>query len=217
METRFYVIDAESERIRAMAADPAGFSVYRKNKLLKLKNERSRLLSAAATAAIGAGLGSFGLHECETPYFEGEYGKPYIAGHPEIVFNVSHSGRYAVAVFLEGDDAARYDVGVDIERISRMNERIISYMAADEGFEGSSDEERMRDACRRWTAREAFVKCTGLGITAIRDDYHFEKLPDGQMRLCQNISDHEFEIREAEAPEGYCITCVLRKKGDIKE
>ena len=214
MNIDYYIVDAESSRAVAMADDPAGFSPYRRDKILKLKPIASKRLSAAAGIATAKGLESFGLRENETEFGSTEQGKPYIIGHPEIVFNVSHSGKYAVAAFMRDPDypsSGGYALGVDIEQISRMNERIASFMKADIGFEGTTEAENREDTCRRWTAREAFLKCIGLGISAFRDDFYFEKTPAGGMILHQNIADGQFEVIEAEAPAGYCITCVVQK------
>ena len=79
-------------------------------------------------------------------------------------------------------------------------------MKNDVGFEDTDEE-----LCRRWTVREAFLKCIGTGLSSIREDYHIEKTATGNLRLCQYIYDGEFTIIEPEAPEGYRIACVIRQ------
>ena len=98
------------------------------------------------------------------------------------------------------------ELGVDIEQVTRMNRRILSFMKNDVGFEDTDEE-----LCRRWTVREAFLKCIGTGLSSIREDYHIEKTATGNLRLCQYIYDGEFTIIEPEAPEGYRIACVIRR------
>ncbi len=216
MNIDYYIVDAEGERAVAMADDPEGFSGYRKAKILALKPLISRRLSAAAGIAVAEGLESFGLREAETVFGTNEYGKPYIPDHPEIVFNVSHSGRYAVAAFLKEDRTGGCSLGVDIEQISRMNGRIASYLKSDRGFAPVMEADGLKDLCRRWTATEAFAKCVGSGFAAFGDDFYFENTSPGRIMLRQDIYDGEFEVNEAEAPEGYCITCIVRKR-DISE
>ncbi|MBP5331938.1 MAG: 4'-phosphopantetheinyl transferase superfamily protein [Lachnospiraceae bacterium] len=240
MRVDFYIIKADRPDVVSRSGDPEGFSDYRRKKITALKNPASKRLSTAAGMAVENGLKKFGLRENDVSYGLNEHGKPFVEGHPEIVFNVSHSGDYAVAAFVDTEEAdavfvgteeadrggsdngkdlppkVLWSVGVDIERIDRMNRRIVSKMKKDVGFDNPSDadeqEKDMTDLCRRWTSAEAFVKCIGTGLISLEEDFHFEKTPSGYIRLCQDIYDGEFSLIEADAPSGYCITCVVRKQ-----
>ncbi len=234
MRVDFYLIGINRPDVVQRAENPEGFSSYRKKKISSIRNRSARLLSAAAGIAVEKGLAKFGLKESDISYGLNDYGKPSISGRPDIVFNVSHSGEYAVAAFLDTEEAEGqylpgsgtgqteeqhlpgdgtvqtewlYTIGVDIEQAGRMNSRILSKMKPDTGFDDSKD-----DMCRRWTATEAFVKCIGKGLQAFDESFHFEKTPSGYMRLCQEIYDGEFSLIEADAPAGYRITCVVRKQ-----
>ena len=255
MKTDIYIVDSRSEIVAERLENPDSFSEYRRKRILAVKPVRSKLLLTAAGIAVEEGLKKYGLVEHDTVFGLSDKEKPYIEGHPEIIFNVSHSGDYAVAAFLRTNadrqpdgympakavlqhgsgvpentsdagigikviscelwglsetdsEGFSYSAGIDIERIGRMSRRIAPVTAGDVGF-GSPDP--MRDLCRQWTAREAFVKCIGTGIVSIREDFHFEKTASGEMRLCQELYDGEFTLTEPEAPEGYCMTCIVRK------
>lgn len=89
-------------------------------------------------------------------------GKPYFPEYPEIRFNYSHS-RHGILCGISD-----VEIGVDIERriaadeclaghICHENERKLLEKARD-------DEERERLMTRFWTAKESYLKCTGLGI-----------------------------------------------------
>lgn len=210
MTVDYYIVEGTRQDVIDGVNDPACFSEYRQGKITSLKPFASKCLAAAAGIATDEGLRLFGIRERDVQYVLNDHGKPEIAGHPEIIFNISHSGEYAVAAFLHdinSDAAYLYDIGVDIERISRVKKGIVSFMKNDAGF---ADEPR--DLCRRWTVREAFVKCIGTGLSSIREDYYLEKSENGDIKLCQDIYDGEFMILEPEAPEGYNISCVIRKR-----
>ena len=119
---------------------------------------------AASTLLSYALKRCFGLDECELEYAEGDYGKPYVASHQGVHFNISHTDGYcAVAV----SDA---HVGVDIQRIEpELNagkKAIIRrfFSEHEREFYGMS-EETPSLFYRLWTAKESIVKCTGEGIS----------------------------------------------------
>ncbi|MCR5324643.1 MAG: 4'-phosphopantetheinyl transferase superfamily protein [Lachnospiraceae bacterium] len=244
-----HIVNIQRQEVLEGVKDPGCFSDFRRDKILSKKIYSSKCLSAAAGIALDKGLRQFGLREKEVRFIADEHGKPCIDGHPEIIFNLSHSGEYAVAAFLSGIkqvtasvgsesskssdmigvalnsknesetkeitiDKPRYDIGADIEQISRVNHRIAAFMKNDVGFTYcSSTDAEMKNLCRRWTAREAFWKCIGTGISSVHEDFYLEKTESGNLKLCQNIYDGEFTVFEPEAPEGYCITYVVRRHG----
>lgn len=91
----------------------------------------------------------------------GEHGKPYFCDHPEICFNISHSGSIVVCAVSD------YEIGVDIQEkearsIDRIAERIL--LPDEYGrFLLSPDKEEL--FFRIWVMKEAFLKWTGEGIT----------------------------------------------------
>ncbi len=87
----------------------------------------------------------------------GAAGKPFFA-NAGLAFNVSHSGDAVVAAF-SGEP-----VGVDIERSGRRGDflAIANRFFPPDEVEGISGEE---DFLRLWTAKEAMLKLTGVGIS----------------------------------------------------
>jgi 4'-phosphopantetheinyl transferase len=88
----------------------------------------------------------------------GEYGRPALAAHPEMSFNVSHSGeRLLIALSM-----AR-TVGVDIEVVNPLLDwrSLIDIVCAPEEAHHILT---VRDFYRCWTAKEALLKATGVGI-----------------------------------------------------
>ena len=89
-------------------------------------------------------------------------GKPYFPEHPEVHFNISHTGG---AVLVGISDAP---VGVDIERIRPVSERAMQRIA------GVASEKAFFES---WVRREARAKRAGAGIGALMGE---TSLRDGE-------------------------------------
>lgn len=94
----------------------------------------------------------------------GPHGKPMVAGHPELHFNLSHSGDTALVAVT-----TLAEVGVDYERL-RDRARLLDVARR---FFGPDEFERVADAApeareatflRYWTRKEAVLKATGRGM-----------------------------------------------------
>ena len=89
-----------------------------------------------------------------------EQGKPHFPDHPDLHFNLSHSGNYALCALDE------HPVGVDIELIRphhpRLSQRICS---AEELAWLDGQEAPLSALCQLWARKEALVKYHGTGLT----------------------------------------------------
>ena len=153
-------------------------SSQRREQALKFKHELGRRLSVLAYRLLKKGLQEvYGI--TENPIFEyNEHGKPSIAGHPEIYFNLSHC-KEAVACVLSD-----HPVGIDVESIRAYKESLVNYTMNDEEIaQIKSAENPAAFFIRLWTMKEAVVKLTGRGITGkeqlrpLLDDYYKGKSP----------------------------------------
>ncbi len=92
------------------------------------------------------------------------YGKPFLVDHPELSFNLSHSGsKWLLAV------TAAVPVGVDIELIKPRSQTaglVARCFAAEEQvyWQALSEAEKLPRFFEFWTRKEAFVKAVGRGI-----------------------------------------------------
>jgi 4'-phosphopantetheinyl transferase len=113
--------------------------------------------------------GYLGQHPADLRFVLNAYGKPRLAGtaeHEGLVFNLSHTRRFAVLAF-----ALDTALGVDIEmmRPRRNLEGLARFcLAADELAEWLTvpEGQHLADFTRRWTAKEAFAKAVGRGLAA---------------------------------------------------
>ncbi len=135
-------------------------SDQRREQALKFKHEQGRKTCAAAYLLLCEGLRKeYGL--TDKPVFDyGEHGKPFIVGHPEIHFNISHCREAVLCVV--GDRP----VGADVESIRAFSESLVRYtMNDDEQALISSSPRRDVAFIRLWTMKEAVLKQCGTGIT----------------------------------------------------
>ena len=215
---RVYIVDtldkSFTDNREALASS---LSAYRRNKLSRFSmteaDKDARHMKAtnydlclAAGLVTDIGLNSYGLREKDMKYGVTAHGKPVFLNHPDIKFNISHSGHYAVAAFSE-----EFDPGIDIERCSRISNRIIySFFSTGERELILSQPTEAAQSLmfgRIWTVREAFMKSTGLGFAAGREGYE-AVLKDGRLAINQTLCDGEFGTYEMNPVGEYCISVV---------
>jgi 4'-phosphopantetheinyl transferase len=98
----------------------------------------------------------------------GPHDKPELHGvhaRPDVHFNVSHSGRYALVAFTSG---APIGVDVEVVRADRPRPRFAErFFAAQEveALYALPPSERAAAFARIWTRKEAYVKALGAGLT----------------------------------------------------
>ena len=99
------------------------------------------------------------LKKLECMLKKGPYGKPYLAEYPEIHFNISHSGGWAVCAL------ASMPCGVDIqERRSIRSRRMVERtMNAREQRQILEAEDGTGEFIKLWTYKESCIKLSGEG------------------------------------------------------
>ena len=135
-------------------------SEQRREQALKFKYELGQRLCVLAYQLLKQALREeYGI--TENSIFEyNEHGKPSIAGHPEIHFNLSHCKEAAVCVVSD------QPIGVDVESIREYKEGLVNYsMNEEEKRQIESSEHPDRAFIRLWTMKEATLKLIGTGIS----------------------------------------------------
>ena len=100
------------------------------------------------------------LKELEGALKRGPYGKPYLAGYPDIHFNISHSGGYGVCAI------SSMPCGVDIQekRAVRSKRMIERTMNAQEQRQILEAEDSTKEFIKLWTYKESCIKLSGKGL-----------------------------------------------------
>ncbi|MGN1147344.1 MAG: 4'-phosphopantetheinyl transferase family protein [Lachnospiraceae bacterium] len=91
-------------------------------------------------------------------------GKPKLSAPSGFFFNLSHSGDYAVCVVSDGE------VGVDIQKwreisVESLSRRVLQEQEKNMVFRCNNEEDRKKVFFSCWAAKEAYVKCTGDGLS----------------------------------------------------
>lgn len=156
---RMVYIDEHIEEFDLQAA-LGEISEQRREQALRFKHERGQRTCVLAYLLLKMALRrEYGI--TENPLFEyGEHGKPLLAGHPEIHFNLSHC-REAVACAV-----SRQPVGIDVESVREYKESLARYTMNEAELAEIAAAERPDVAFTRlWTMKEARLKWSGEGLS----------------------------------------------------
>ncbi len=137
----------------------AEVSEQRRAQALRFSHGSGRRLCLAAYLLLKKGLQEeYGI--TENPIFEyAEDGKPSIVGHPDLFFNLSHSGNVALCAL------DTQPIGADVEVHRRVRPGLMAYTMNETelaAIQASADVEKT--FLEYWTRKEAVLKLTGEGI-----------------------------------------------------
>ena len=128
------------------------------------------------------------------------WGKPELTGW-DICFNLSHSGMWTVCAVSDSP------VGVDVER-PRCSMAVAQRYFCPEELGRLPQQDQALALNRLWTAKEAFVKAMGRGLTVPLNSFRVLLREDGA-ELEQNVTElplvlHEYDLQ----PCRMCLCCV---------
>jgi len=145
--------DQEVERMIPLVPEP------RRSEALSFKHTFGRFACLKSYLMLADLLKSeFGLEEFSIE--KGEHGKPFLADHSDIHFNISHCQK-AIAVVVSDKP-----IGIDVESFRRFNDGLL-----DKSMNPTEKEEILKSEAPEetfasyWTRKEAVFKMQGTGIT----------------------------------------------------
>ena len=179
-----------------LAAALTEISEQRREQALKFRHELGQRLCVVAYQLLKRGLKEVYGMEGNPEFTYNEHGKPSIAGHPEIFFNLSHCKEAAICAISDRP------IGVDVESVRAFNDSLVRYTMNDEEIhEIESAEDRTVAFIQLWTKKEAALKLIGTGISKdmkqvlCQKGIHFETFTHSQGRyvysVCQFVSEEE--------------------------
>jgi len=137
-------------------------------------------------------------------------GKPYLKENPEIKFNISHTEGFAGIAFCK-----EYEIGIDVENSTRATD---IDQVAEKVFTQSEkltlNSETVLDKrkmfFRLWTAKEAVLKNTGLGLTLdpkkIESNLSTKNKKYGTFECYQVKNSSSLRSVEIACPDPYIMT-----------
>jgi 4'-phosphopantetheinyl transferase len=173
-------------------------SSVRRSKMESYQFEKDKKLSLGASILLDQMLKKHDLREKDMIYGFTQYGKPYLKGYEKIHFNLSHSEK--MCILVESDK----EVGCDIERIQKDDVDIVNRCFSEEekrNLEKSSDKDRL--FTQIWTAKEAFLKCIGTGLSEKMKDITITH--NENIRVKQSVNQKLYSFHSAKI-EDYVLT-----------
>ncbi len=139
-----------------------------------------------------------------------EHGKPCFVESPSpAFFNISHSGGIWLCAFSDAEDG---DIGIDIERVERARMSVAEYAFS------ASEREALQNKpllfSHFWTAKEAYAKLLGSGISR-------ELLSTHELRTNYIVDvatgERRAQITLCTIAEGYiCSLCTIAPPHSIE-
>jgi 4'-phosphopantetheinyl transferase len=200
--------------------------LYRREKIVRLKNDMDKCRSLTAGLLLNYAIGQF-LSNCNAdsmkeisvnqaiksynadynyPVAVSENEKPYFPEMPNLFFNLSHAGDYAVCIVSDKP------CGIDIEGSRKIKTSVAKrffteneYGWINKACDTAKQEERF---FKLWTLKEAYSKMTGLGIA--KEISNIEFLPDSADKgpiFAQQQKNDKLWILQKEL-RGYFISAV---------
>ena len=144
-------------------------SAQRRENALAFKHLQGRALSLGAGLLLDAMLRPQGLREHDLTYAIGEHGKPAIAGHENLHFNLSHTSHFVACA------VGAHPVGIDIQSPKqRVSEALMRKTLSDREREWVTESTDASNFFRLWVLKEAWFKCVGSGITSTFPEFSLE-------------------------------------------
>lgn len=127
--------------------------------------------------------------------------KPFISGHPEIHYNISHCAGLVVLAFSDGP------VGVDAEKIRPVKDSLIRRVLTEsEQTFLYKMEPRDEWFTRFWTLKESYLKYTGDGLAGSLTSVSFSFPEDDPENENPSCSDPSVTMFAAKLPGGIILS-----------
>lgn len=168
---------------------------WRMEQALRFRKDIDRFLCAKSFLMLEEMLRERWGQDLRMEFSYGSNGKPYLCGHPDIFFSISHCSKGIACAVSDSP------VGVDIEEIQYDRDVACQVLNAGELAELERSEEP--DVCFTviWTRKESYLKLTGEGL---RDNMKDVLPPVGKVR---------FET-EVNRPAAYVLTLAQSSEKD---
>lgn len=179
-------------------------SGYRQRKINSCKQIEDKKLSLAAGVLTDIALSQFFLRERDMRYAENEKGKPYFMEYKDIFFSLSHSGKWAVAVFSDNE------VGCDIQEMKDINLNIANrFFTQNECDYINSSADKTDSFFEVWTRKESFIKALGTGLSTPLNSFDVFSDTNWHFSTYNDIAGYKISVCGKEVPGENIIICEV--------
>ena len=173
--------------------------------MISIKDMDKKELHSHAHRLLRECLRPYGIdYTAETPVIKGKMGKPSLAEHPDIHYNISHADGIAACIVSERE------CGIDCEKVRGFRPNVMKRAFSEKErdmVEKAPDDMKDLLFFRLWTLKEAYVKALGTGIAFPLDTAGFGF--DG----CGITTDiRGFRFRQYTACSGKFVISVCEKE-----
>lgn len=188
--TKLYLLDLRQYEKGLWRELLPQISASRRNRALACRFEPDRMRVVCAGWLLQKALEQAGIPPEDQIFSQNEYGKPYLLNCPDIHFSLSHSGIWAACAVSD------HPVGVDVElpRCRLGLAKRYFHPSELDGVEQMNRVEQADHLNRLWTAKEAFLKMLGCGVTVPLDSFLI--YPGDTVRIEQNYTDKPCNLYE---------------------
>ncbi len=182
----------------------------RRNRAKRCRQAEERIRIIGAGWLLQYGLEQEGIPGEEQSFCKNEYGKPELSGR-QVQFSLSHGGNWAVCA------VGNTPLGVDVER-PRCSLAVADRYFPKEEVERVRNlppEEQKWELCRLWTAREAFLKALGCGLTVPMNSFGVELSAEGA-QLQQKLLPQKFLLHEYLLPDSRICLCTTEPRPELE-
>lgn len=180
-------------------------SSERRERISRIKSGRDKTVSLITELLIRHEISrQINIPFSEIIFGYGEHGKPYILNDTDYFFSVSHSdNRIAFA-------GGNFPIGIDVERISRGSIKIAKRFFTDNEYNFiKAGREQSEAFCEIWTAKEAYVKMLGVGLSkpfksfdvldkSLDCCFMTKRLPEYILTVCAEQAVSEITVNETD-------------------
>ena len=202
--TRLYVLDLrvlQNGRWRALLPE---LPQDRRERTLNCRFEDDSIRLAGAGWLLRQALERAGVPVEAQRFAVNPWGKPELAGNSRVHFNLSHSGMWAVCAVSD------HAVGVDVE-LPRCSMTVAERHFCPEELRHLPQQDQSLVLNRLWTAKEAFVKAIGRGLTVPLNSFRVF-LRENAAELEQTCTDLPYALYEYDLhPCRLCLCCAVSK------
>lgn len=203
---KLYVLDLRQLTDQQWEAFLKTLPQERRQKAQSCRQKEDRIRSIGAGWLLQYALERAGILREGQVFRNNQYGKPELAER-QVQFSLSHGGNWAVCA------VGKSPVGVDVESPRCSMEVAARWFPQEEvsPVEKLPREEQKWTLCRLWTAREAFLKALGCGLTIPMNSFGVELRPEGA-HLRQTLTEQIYLLHEYQLPDSRICLCTTEPR-----